>query len=171
MPQLLHEPTYRDDPSISDRQTGPAAAEMTLEFGRFRALLRRRQLLADGRPIELGARAFDILLVLLEADGLLVTKEELLGRVWGGRIVGENNLHAQMSALRKALGQDRGLIRTDCGRGYRLTVPVRATAAPSGWPGISRQSARADQAPLRRKAHWPGAHTWFAPSSVGWRRL
>ena len=52
-------------------------AEATIEFGRFRMLLRRRQLLADGVPIEIGTRAFDLLLVLLESDGALVTKEEL----------------------------------------------------------------------------------------------
>src|ERR1700730_14955312 len=59
-------------------------AEAAIEFGRFRVLLRRRRLLADGVPVELGTRAFDLLLVLLEADGALVTKEELLNRVWSG---------------------------------------------------------------------------------------
>ena len=60
------------------------SAEAAIEFGRFRVLLRRRRLLADGVPVELGTRAFDLLLVLLEADGALVTKEELLRRVWPG---------------------------------------------------------------------------------------
>jgi len=55
-------------------------ADAAIEFGRFRVLLRRRRLLADGVPVELGTRAFDLLLVLLEADGALVTKEELLNR-------------------------------------------------------------------------------------------
>ena len=45
------------------------AASADLEFGRFRVLLRRRQLLADGVAVELGGRALDVLLVLLEADG------------------------------------------------------------------------------------------------------
>jgi DNA-binding winged helix-turn-helix (wHTH) protein len=45
----------------------------------------RRQLLADGVPVELGTRAFDLLLALLEADGSLVTKEELMSCVWPGR--------------------------------------------------------------------------------------
>jgi DNA-binding winged helix-turn-helix (wHTH) protein len=49
-----------------------------LEFGCFRILLHRRQLVADGVPIKLRTRAFDLLLVLLEADGPLVTKDELL---------------------------------------------------------------------------------------------
>jgi DNA-binding winged helix-turn-helix (wHTH) protein len=72
-----------------------------IPLGRFRVLLRQRQLIADGVPIELGTRAFDLLLALLEADGSLVTKDELLGRVWPGIVVAEENLKTQISALRK----------------------------------------------------------------------
>jgi DNA-binding winged helix-turn-helix (wHTH) protein len=96
-------------------------ADAAIEFGHFRVLLRRRQLLADDIPVELGTRAFDLLLVLLEADGALVTKEELLRRVWLGIVVSEENLKVQVSALRRALGADRDLIRTEFGRGYRFT--------------------------------------------------
>ena len=104
-----------------------------LEFSRFRVLLRRRQLLADGVLVELGTRAFDLLLTLLEADGSLVTKEELLSRVWPGIAVSEGNLKLQVSVLRKALGADRHVIHTEFGRGYRFIGVVRvknATAAP-----------------------------------------
>ena len=104
-----------------------------LEFGRFRVLLRRRQLLGDGVPVELGARAFDVMLALLEADGSLVTKEELMSRAWPAIVVSEGNLEFQVSALRKALGADRDLIRTEFGRGYRFISVLRvnnATAAP-----------------------------------------
>jgi DNA-binding winged helix-turn-helix (wHTH) protein len=110
-----------------------AAASADLEFGRFRVLLRRRQLLADGVPVELGTRAFDLLMVLLEAEGALVTKEELISRVWPSVVVSEENLKFQVSALRKALGADRDLIRTEFGRGYRFIGVLRvndATAAP-----------------------------------------
>src|ERR1700739_5077062 len=79
------------------------SAEARIEFGRFRALLRRRRLLADGVPVELGTRAFDLLLALLEADGALVTKKELLNRVWPGMVVSEENLKVQISAVRHAL--------------------------------------------------------------------
>jgi DNA-binding winged helix-turn-helix (wHTH) protein len=99
-----------------------------LLFGRFRVLLRQRQLLADGVPVELGTRAFDLLLVLLEADGSLVSKEELLSRVWPGIVVSEENLKVQVSALRKALGADRDVIRTEFGRGYRFTELLRSSA-------------------------------------------
>src|ERR1700736_2116371 len=121
---------YREDlPLNSADRPSKAAAEETLEFGRFRVLLRQRQLLADGVPIELGTRAFDLLLVLLEADGSLVTKEELLSRVWPGIVVADENLKVQISALRKALGEDRDFIRTEFGRGYRFTAAVRSTLA------------------------------------------
>jgi DNA-binding winged helix-turn-helix (wHTH) protein len=112
---------------------GATAASVEPEFGRFRVLLRRRQLLADGVPVELGTRAFDLLLALLEADGSLVAKEELMSRVWPGTVVSEDNLKFQVSALRKALGADRDLVQTEFGRGYRFIGVLRvndATAAP-----------------------------------------
>jgi DNA-binding winged helix-turn-helix (wHTH) protein len=112
-------------------RTNLAAAEATFEFGRFRVLLRQRQLVADGVPIELGARAFDLLLGLLEADGSLVSKDALLSRVWPGIVVSEENLKVQIFALRKALGEDRDFIRTEFGRGYRFTAAIRSTSASS----------------------------------------
>jgi DNA-binding winged helix-turn-helix (wHTH) protein len=115
--------------SHSADRPGSATADRALEFGRVRVLLRRRQLLADGVPLELGTRAFDILVVLLEADGALVTKEELLRRVWPGIVVSEGNLKVQVSALRRALGADRSAIRTEFGRGYRFTGVLSSTAA------------------------------------------
>ena len=110
-----------------------ATAGADLEFGRFRVLLRRRQLLADGVPVELGTRAFDILILLLEADGALVTKGELLSRVWPGVVVSEENVKFQVAALRKALGADRDVIRTEVGRGYRFTGVLGSD--PAGDPG------------------------------------
>jgi DNA-binding winged helix-turn-helix (wHTH) protein len=65
-------------------------APASFEFGRFRILPRRREVLADGRPIELGGRAFDVLVVLSEANGAVVSKDELISRVRPGRIVEEN---------------------------------------------------------------------------------
>jgi DNA-binding winged helix-turn-helix (wHTH) protein len=107
--------------SVAHR-AGPT--DTTLEFGRFRVLLRQRRLLAGGAPVELGARAFDILIVLIEADGALVTKDELQRRVWPGVVVAPDNLKVQIFALRKALGEDRELVQTEHGRGYRFTAVV-----------------------------------------------
>jgi DNA-binding winged helix-turn-helix (wHTH) protein len=108
-----------------------AAAEASLEFGRFRVVPRRRLLLAGGLPIELGTRAFELLLALLEADGALVTKGELLARVWPDVIVGQENLKVQVFALRNALGEDRDFIRTEHGRGYRFAAAVRSNVTRS----------------------------------------
>jgi DNA-binding winged helix-turn-helix (wHTH) protein len=107
---------------MAEPRPSPVGAAAALEVGRFRVLLRQRQLLFEAVPIELGTRAFDLLLVLLEADGALVTKDELLSRVWPGIVVSEENLKVQISALRKALGESRELIRTEFGRGYRFTA-------------------------------------------------
>jgi TolB-like protein len=95
----------------------------SVEFGRFRILPHRREVLANGRPIELGGRAFDVLLTLIEANGAVVSKDELISRVWPGRIIEEGNLRAQIRALRIALG-DPDLIRTVAGRGYQFTGEV-----------------------------------------------
>src|ERR1700758_4553487 len=103
-------------------------AEAAIEFGRFRVLLRRRRLLADGVPVELGTRAFDLLVALLEAGGALVVKGELLDQVWPGIFVSEENLKVQISALRKALGADRDLVRTEAERGYRFIGILRSNA-------------------------------------------
>ena len=106
-----------------------ATAHAAFEFGRFRVLLRQRRLLADGVPVELGTRAFDLLLALVEANGSLLLKEEAMARVWPGIVVSEENLKVQVSALRRALGADRDVIRTEFGRGYRLIGAVFSNAA------------------------------------------
>ncbi len=122
------EPMDHDGSPIAAHRARPATTDAPLEFGRFRVLLRQRRLLVDGVPVELGARAFDLLIVLIEADGALVTKDELQSRVWPDVVVAQDNLKVQISALRKALGEDGELVRTDHGRGYRFTAAVRATA-------------------------------------------
>ena len=93
-------------------------------FGGFLLLPHRRELLADGRPVKLGGRAFDVLMALIEARGAVVSKNALMARVWPDRIVEENNLQWQISALRAAFGADRSLIRTVSGRGYQFTAEI-----------------------------------------------
>jgi TolB-like protein/DNA-binding winged helix-turn-helix (wHTH) protein/Flp pilus assembly protein TadD len=112
--------------------TAASTEDEELAFGRVALWPRRRVLLADGLPVELGARAFDLLEVLVRADGALVTKETLLDRGWPGVIVEENNLHAQIAAIRRALGPDRDAVLTVAGRGYRLALPVLRRLAVEG---------------------------------------
>ncbi len=112
-------------------------AQGAVEFGRFRLLPHRRELRADGVAVELGSRAFDVLMVLTEARGALVTKDEIMARVWPDTVVEENNLVVQISALRRALGEDRDFIRTVSGRGYRFIAEIRNSVAdPGGETGL-----------------------------------
>ncbi len=89
-------------------------------FGRVTLRPAQRQLLIDGQPAVLGARAFDLLLALVEHRDRLVSKNELLDLVWPGLVVEENNLQVHVSALRKLLGPQA--IATIPGRGYRFTL-------------------------------------------------
>jgi TolB-like protein len=104
----------------------------------------RREVLADSRPIELGGRAYDVLMALIEADGAVIGKDELMSRVWPGRIVEEGNLRAQIRALRAALGVP-DLIRTVAGRGYQFTGAVHRYSGRVQAP-IAREVAAATPA-------------------------
>jgi predicted ATPase/DNA-binding winged helix-turn-helix (wHTH) protein len=107
----------------------PAQAPAAIEFGRFSVLPHRRELLAEGQPLDLGGRAFDVLMALIEASGAVVSKDALMHRVWPNRVVEENSLQAQIAALRRTFGADRDLIRTIAGRGYQFTGEIRTVSA------------------------------------------
>ena len=155
-------PIRRDDAPIAKAPAGPFGGATTIEFGRFKVLLRQRLLLSETVPIALGTRAFDLLLVLLEADGALVSKEDLLSRVWPGIFVAEENLKVQISTLRKALGDYRGFIRTDFGLGYRFTAPVRAA---DGWTACEAAALKRDR---RRSGRRPLVQRTVRRSNHGW---
>src|SRR5262245_20374506 len=101
----------------------------------------RRRLLIDGVPAKIGARAFDVLLALIEARERVVSKHELMDLVWPRLVVEENNLLVHMVAVRKLLGPRS--ITTIPGRGYRFTLPaevvsVRGLAPPVAAPPVMR---------------------------------
>ena len=125
-----------------------------IAFGRFRVLPHRRELLADDEPIKLGGRAFDLLMALIEAPGAVVSKDDLVARVWPGRVVTETNLQTQILALRRAFGADRDLIRTVSGRGYQFTGEIRMI--PAG-PGQSVVAVAPSAAAMRRQSDKPAA--------------
>jgi TolB-like protein/predicted Zn-dependent protease len=109
-----------------------------ISFGRFRLDLARRELRRDNSLVRLGSRALDILCVLASAKGAIITKDELMARVWSGVVVEENNIQVHISALRKALeegGNDESSIVTVPGRGYRLIRPPEPLAADKSAPG------------------------------------
>lgn len=81
-----------------------------------------RRVLVDGRPVALGARAFDLLMCLVDRRERVVPKDELLAVVWPGTVVEEANLTVHVAALRKVLGAQA--ISTVAGVGYRFTADV-----------------------------------------------
>jgi TolB-like protein len=106
-----------------------------VRFGRFRLDLGRRELWRDETLLHLGSRVVDILCVLVSAKGELVSKDQLMARVWSGLVVEESNIHVHVSALRKALDEGtngRSYVVTVPGRGYRFVglPPASATEKP-----------------------------------------
>ena len=115
-------------------------------FGRFVAQPAARQLLVDGEPAKLGARAFDLLITLAERRDRVVSKNELLDVVWPGLVVEENNLQVHISALRKLLGPSA--IATVPGRGYRFTAPLEGAANDARPATTTLPKAASAAAPL-----------------------
>jgi predicted ATPase/DNA-binding winged helix-turn-helix (wHTH) protein len=121
-------------------------------FGAAQIDAEQRQLLIDGQPAKLGARAFDVLLALVERRDRTVSKNELLELVWPGMVVEENNLQVHISTLRKLLGPQA--IATIPGRGYRFTVAPDASAKDA--PPIAAKAPAtpaATAAPTNLPAH------------------
>jgi FixJ family two-component response regulator/DNA-binding winged helix-turn-helix (wHTH) protein len=126
--QFAHQPMLQRDRTGTSRHEVSISGDAVLRFARFCVLPRARQLLIDGQPIELGSRAFDLLMVLMLAPGFLITKKEIMSRVWPDSVVDESNLKVQMSALRRVLNADRDVIKTVHGRGYVFTSEVTAAS-------------------------------------------
>ncbi|MDM7920929.1 MAG: winged helix-turn-helix domain-containing protein [Pyrinomonadaceae bacterium] len=100
-------------------------------FDEFELDLGRRKLFRNGEAIALKSKAFDLLVTLVESPGTLLSKDDLLNRVWEGQFVEENNLTVHIAALRKALGERKGehrFIVTVPGKGYRFVGEVREEA-------------------------------------------
>lgn len=108
----------------------------SLQFGDFTLDVTERVLLREGRAVALTPKAFDVLAALAARPGRLVTKDELLKKVWPDAFVEESNLAYHVFALRRALGdtaEDHRYIETVPKRGYRFVGKVReATEANSG---------------------------------------
>ena len=101
-----------------------------ISFGPFRLLPAQFLLLEGDKPVSLGSRAMHILIVLLERPGELVTKQELMARVWPDLFVEPANLPVNISELRRALRDGRGgnrFIINIRGRGYCFVDPVRVS--------------------------------------------
>ena len=98
------------------------------EFGPFHLDATRRVLLKEGKPLKVFPKEFDTLLALVESNGEVLNKDDLIRQVWQGAIVEESNLTTNISHLRKLLGEDRvhhDYIVTVPGRGYRFVAGVK----------------------------------------------
>ena len=125
-----------------------------IRVGEFELRPSERMLCAGGKPVELGARAFDLLLALVENAGTLVSKAALIERVWPRLVVEENNLPVQIASLRRVLGARA--IRTVPGYGYRLELQVSVAhdeIAASATPAATLGRDGPQLTPPRRS--WP----------------
>jgi TolB-like protein len=113
-----------------------------ISFGPFRLDLRRPELRRDGQLVRIHRRALGILCALADAKGEIVSKDELMARLWPGRIVEEGNLHVHVSALRKSLdehGNGHSFVVTIPGRGYRLADLTGLRSAQLAEGSLPRQ--------------------------------
>jgi len=113
--------------------TAVPSVDDSISFGPFHLFPAQHMLLEAGEPVRLGSRAFEILVALVERPGEMVSKRELVARVWPDTVVEEGNLKTHIAALRKALGDGRNgnryLVNVP-GRGYSFVAPVVRTESP-----------------------------------------
>ncbi|HEY1262247.1 MAG TPA: winged helix-turn-helix domain-containing protein [Terriglobales bacterium] len=132
------------------------------EFGNFRCDPREQLLLCGGTPVPLSPKAFEILVVLLQSHGRLLTKEDLIQKIWPDTFVEEANLTVNVSALRKVLGETAGegqYIETVPKRGYRFLAQVKEVERD----GQADRSAMPEAAAVGRA---PGWRVWARRTGV-----
>jgi Tol biopolymer transport system component/DNA-binding winged helix-turn-helix (wHTH) protein len=133
-------------------------------FGPFVLDASKRLLLREGDPVPLAPKVLDTLLALIEHRGDVISKEQLLSRVWGDTVVEEGGLARNISLLRKTLGEkpdEHRYIVTVPARGYRFVADVREDAAaappreePSDHESARSQNREADESFVRRPPQW-----------------
>lgn len=126
-------------------------SDQAVQFGPYRIHPRQRLVLEAGRPLRLGRRAVEILLILLEQAGNVVSKQELIARVWPKSVVEDGNLRVHMAALRKALGDGQAgqrYIVTVAQRGYSFVAPL--SIEPMTPPTEGAPQSPCHNLPLRR---------------------
>lgn len=127
---------------------------MVYAFGPFVLDRPKRMLLRDGAPVALTPKSLDLLSLLVDQHGQVVTKEALMAALWPDTVVEESNLTFQISALRKALGEGRFII-TIPGRGYQFSEPVQRAEPPA---------AAAEAMPRRASRRW--SWRWLAAAAL-----
>jgi eukaryotic-like serine/threonine-protein kinase len=144
------------------------------EFGKFRCDPGERLLLCEGKPVSLSPKSFEVLVVLIQNNGRLLTKDELMQQVWPDSFVEESNLTVNISSLRRALGETPGgqqYIETVPKLGYRFVAPVTAyrdgskTIPPVLTPGAEQEPALPGVAPAP-KLKFRFRRWWLAPAGL-----
>src|SRR6266700_196064 len=134
-----------------------AETKVLYEFGNFRCDPREHLLLCDGKPVSLSPKSFEILVVLIQNNGRLLTKDDLMRQVWPDSFVEEANLTVNISALRKMLGATSAgqqYIETVPKRGYRFVAPVKERRDPgyldnaASSPSLQTQAEREEPQPV-----------------------
>ncbi len=156
-------------------------------FGPFVVDAVKRQLWREGSPVPITSKTFDVLIVLLEHRNHIVSKDELLSRVWPEISVNENNLARQISSLRRALGQrpdQHDFLVTVPGQGYRFVAGVQdlTDVRPERHPirdiefhetldaARECEAGRNGDEPLREQQPEPGPSTIVPDSDTSSRR-
>jgi len=126
VPRNLENKSKRNPKKLASAASAPMANHVYY-FGSFCLNRAEQQLLRNGEPIRLPPKAFDVLFVLIQNKGCLVTKDRLLAEVWPDAFVEEATLSVNIASLRKALDDynaERQYIETVSKRGYRFVASV-----------------------------------------------
>ncbi|WP_298241630.1 winged helix-turn-helix domain-containing protein [uncultured Bradyrhizobium sp.] len=135
------------------RQRGTRRQELTYCFGPFRLVPRRQLLLLDGRPVKLGGRAFELLQLLVQRRGELVSKNELMAAAWPGTFLHDSNLKVNMWSLRRSLGDTQTepvYIATVARRGYKFIADVQISMGEIGDDPALTEPGPSSRLPLLR---------------------
>jgi DNA-binding winged helix-turn-helix (wHTH) protein len=110
----------------------------------------RRELTRQSRAIAIGPQVFDLLVLLIQNRERVVSKDDLLDAVWGGRIVSESTLTSHINAVRKAIGdsgEEQRLIRTVARKGFRFVGDVREAQSSDAVSSLKAESTESNEAP------------------------
>jgi DNA-binding winged helix-turn-helix (wHTH) protein/TolB-like protein/Tfp pilus assembly protein PilF len=147
-----------------------------IRFAEFELDKEHRRLYRDGNPVQLYAKAFDLLAFLIENNRSVVTKDELLTKVWPDQFVEEANLSVQISALRKALGESKSEPRflvTVPGTGYKFVADIHSNAVEdlvierNSLETIAAAGAETSEADLPRQPIGATGKLLFALAGLG----
>jgi DNA-binding winged helix-turn-helix (wHTH) protein/pimeloyl-ACP methyl ester carboxylesterase len=127
-------------------------ADYSLDIG-------RRELRRGAAEVEIEPQVFDLLVYLLENRDRVVSKDDIIASVWGGRIISESTLSSRITAVRKAVGdsgEQQNVVRTVARKGFRFVGPVSEQAGPGAAPTATTAQAQPPIAPdhLRQEIHF-----------------